>query len=283
MRRPMTMADPVRVVRCPRCGSMDAESVEPIHVEFDRMKCNACGHQQICDEYSIRFTWNADVPADQVRRDVWFVLPDDRFEELWRSLGAEGSGREVYELVCAAYAEPSRAYHTARHIGACLRLIDDPAVRMLASCAPEVEAALWFHDVIYDTRARDNEARSAELAEGWLRSGGVAAGVAARVAEHIRATSNHLAPSGDGQLVVDIDLSILGEDPDTYARFEAEVRREYAWVDAEAYRSGRAAVLGRFLARPSIYATPWFRERYEASARENMTASLARLGGGLVH
>lgn len=204
-------------------------------------------------------------------------LPDERFCQMWTALGAQSDHRATLERLRAAYDEPHRAYHTARHVGACLALLDDPAVRVLAERPVEVEAALWFHDAVYDTRAADNEERSAVLAEESLGAAGTPRAVAARVAAHVRATRDHLATSADAQLVIDIDLSILGADPETFSRFEQEIRREYSWVDDEAYRAGRAAVLRRFQERASIYGTPLLRERYEPRARENIARSLAEL------
>jgi predicted metal-dependent HD superfamily phosphohydrolase len=78
---------------------------------------------------------------------------------------------EMFERITKAYAETHRRYHTAAHINACLREFD--SVRSLARSGPEVEAALWFHDVIYNTRASDNELQSAEMASRFLTSSGV--------------------------------------------------------------------------------------------------------------
>jgi predicted metal-dependent HD superfamily phosphohydrolase len=271
------MSESIVVVRCPRCGSMDAESVEPIHIEFDRMRCAACNHEQICDFEQIKDAWNESMEPEAVPRVQWHMLPSVRFYELWSALGARGHGSSSLQRLRAAYDEPHRAYHTARHIGACLRLLDEAAVTAAAEHVVEVEAALWFHDAVYDTRARDNEERSAELAVEALGGAGVADDVVARIAAHVRATKAHVPESADGQLVIDIDLSILGEAPEVFARFEEEIRREYAWVEEAAYVAGRTAVLRGFAARPFIYGTPLFRERYEARARANVEASLAKL------
>lgn len=256
---------------------MDAESVEPIHIEFDRMKCSACGYEQICDAYQIKDEWNELVAADAVPRRTWHLLPDVRFRALFVALGARARATDVLAQLRAAYDEPHRAYHTARHVGACLRLLDDPEVKALATHPAEVEAAIWFHDAVYDTRASDNEERSARLAEECLGKAGVASDVALRIAAHVRATKDHVAHSADGQLVIDVDLSILGAEPEAFARFEEEIRREYAWVEQVAYAAGRAAVLRRFAERPFLYGTPLLRDRFEAKARANIAAVLRSL------
>jgi len=206
------------------------------------------------------------------------LLPSDRFGAMWRELGAMGPAHETFERLRAAYEEAHRAYHGARHIAACLRLLDEPSVRALAEHAAEIEGALWFHDAIYDTHAADNEERSAALARDSLRSAGVADDVAARVAAHIEATKSHVATSPDGQLVIDIDLSILGAPRSTFDAFEEKIREEYRWVDTPLYVAGRTAVLRRFAERPFIYGTPLFRARFEATARANISTALERLG-----
>jgi predicted metal-dependent HD superfamily phosphohydrolase len=141
----------------------------------------------------------------------------------------------------------------------------------------ESELAVWLHDVVYDPRATDNEERSADLAEGLLVAGGVAAAVAA-VRALILAT-RHAAPpeEHDARYVVDADLAILGADPAAFDRYEAQVRREYAHVPDAEWRERRPRVLRRFLDRERIYQTPEF-ARLEAPARANLARSLLRLG-----
>jgi predicted metal-dependent HD superfamily phosphohydrolase len=201
-------------------------------------------------------------------------LSPARFRRLLRALGASRDS-SAFARLRAAYAEPHRAYHTAEHVAACLRLFDEPDVKACATHPDEVEAALWFHDAVYDTHASDNEAKSAAMASEALADAGVAAEVVARIAGHVRATQHHDAATADGALVVDIDLSILGADTATFARFDDAIRREYAWVDDAAFEEGRRAVLRRFAERPKLYVTPLLRDRFEARARKNLAWRLA--------
>ncbi len=94
------------------------------------------------------------------------------------------------------------------------------------------------------------------------------------------ATRHDAVPeSDDARLTVDIDLAILGAPPARFAEYEEQVRREYAWVPQRVFDNARAGILRRFLERPSIYATTLFRERLDSTARSNLEATLARLGG----
>jgi predicted metal-dependent HD superfamily phosphohydrolase len=88
---------------------------------------------------------------------------------------------------------------------------------------------------------------------------------------------NALPGSNDDKLIADIDLSILGQTPDVFDRYEEEIREEYAFVPDSAFREGRSRILKGFLGRPSLYLTESFRVRYEAAARANLARSLERL------
>ncbi len=50
-------------------------------------------------------------------------------------------------------------------------------------------------------------------------------------------------------------------DSSRFDEYEAQVRREYAWVADDVFRVRRRAVLQRLLERPSIHGTTRFRER----------------------
>lgn len=181
----------------------------------------------------------------------------------------------------ALYAAPSRAYHGIGHIEAMLALAHEYRARL---ADPEaVEAAIWFHDAVYDSRARDNEAQSAALARERL-AGRADARRLDRIAAMIEATATHVLPgfadagaARDAALFLDMDLAVLGADPQTYAAYEQAVRQEYDWVPQSGWVAGRAAVLRGFLAREHIFHTPEFRARFEVRARENVRASLAAL------
>jgi predicted metal-dependent HD superfamily phosphohydrolase len=179
-----------------------------------------------------------------------------------------------YRRVRRAWNGMSRHYHTLSHLDACLRELD--GARHLAVRLGEVELALWFHDAIYRSWRRDNEQRSAELAARILRAASIES--VERIRQMVLATMHRDEDfAGDTALAVDIDLSILGQQPETYARFERAIRREYWWVPRARYVAGRGAVLKKFLGRSAIYQHDYFYEKYESQARANITAALAEL------
>jgi len=184
--------------------------------------------------------------------------------------------QECYRALVDAYTEPHRAYHTAQHISDCLALLNECA--SLAVRPSECECALWFHDAVYDPMSKHNEERSADWAGRFLAGAGVATEAIARIQQHVLATRHAEAPSdADSQLVVDIDLAILGASRSRYQEFEKQVRREFRWVPGPLYRRGRAEILRSFLDRATIYSHPEIRERFEAAARENLSSALLQL------
>jgi predicted metal-dependent HD superfamily phosphohydrolase len=187
----------------------------------------------------------------------------------------------AFDALVAAYTAPERHYHNLEHLAEVFRVadrlasqVDDPAALHLA---------IWFHDAVYDSRARDNEKRSGELAVDLLGPIGVPASAVERVVQMIWATQH----AGDGQpaardarVLLDADLAILGASEERYARYARDIRKEYAWVPDAEYRAGRAAVLEHFLARPRIFLTDVMFDEGEERARANLRAELAELKPG---
>jgi predicted metal-dependent HD superfamily phosphohydrolase len=182
---------------------------------------------------------------------------------------------DLFTELSAAYAQPSRHYHTRRHVAACLRELQ--RWRDLAERSNEIAVALWFHDAVYDTHRADNEARSADWASRYLDAARAPRDAIARIAAMIRATASHVADDADTALLLDIDLAILGASPRVFASYDRAIRAEYAWVPELEYRQARHRVLASFLDRATIYQTAPLRERYEARARANLTKLLKKL------
>jgi predicted metal-dependent HD superfamily phosphohydrolase len=198
------------------------------------------------------------------------------WQRCWTALGASGDSRALMQRLVSAYEEPHRKYHTVQHLSECLSLCEQNLD--LAVEPGEVEIALWFHDAIYDVKASDNEARSAEWAQSELTRAGVAPERIVRITQHILATRHAALPVGQDQmLLVDIDLSILGAARARFDEYEKQVRAEYGWVPGILFRRKRREVLEEFLAREPIYNTPRLRQKLESQARENLAYSIERL------
>lgn len=179
----------------------------------------------------------------------------------------------LYEQLLQAYNEPQRHYHTLQHLAECLQLCSDSA--HLAQRPAEIAIALWFHDAVYDVKAHDNEARSADWAVTALQAAGVSVEVQTRVHALIMATEHTAAPlAGDAALLVDIDLAILAATPARFAEYERQIRQEYAWVPEDVFVAKRRAVLQGFMARHQIYRTVFFHQILETKARTNLQNAL---------
>ena len=178
------------------------------------------------------------------------------------------------------YAEAHRHYHNADHIRDLLRQSHDPAVQLTRP--DRVRAAIFYHDVIYSALPRkDNERRSAELAARHLHRFDWPAAEVAAVERYIRATADHRgADTGDDcdlDYFLDMDLAILGSEPDTYRAYARAIAREYRLVPGFLYRRGRRRVLEHFLQQERLFRSPLYRERYATAARKNLAWELSQL------
>ncbi|MBI3861741.1 MAG: hypothetical protein HY290_07580 [Planctomycetia bacterium] len=182
-----------------------------------------------------------------------------------------GAARLAFDDLCRRYSEPGRYYHTLDHVRNVLETVVQLGSR--ARNLHAIRLAAWLHDVIYDSRAADNEERSAAFAEDLCKTfsipaGGVVAGLILKTKRHDD------AGDPDAQVLLDADLAILGAGESDYLAYAGNIRREYAWVSEPEYRTGRCGVLQRFLARPRIF---HFLTGLEERARRNMAAELMRL------
>jgi predicted metal-dependent HD superfamily phosphohydrolase len=179
---------------------------------------------------------------------------------------------QSFEEVREHYAEPGRFYHTIDHIQSVLKTVE--SLGSHARNLNVVKLAAWLHDVIYDSRASDNEERSAAYAERLCEKLSIPEN--RQVASLILKTKTHDAGDDpDAQVLLDADLAILGASERVYQDYAEKIRQEYAWVPEPDYRVGRRQILSQFLTGPRLF---HFLLRLEEPARHNMAAEIARLG-----
>src|SRR5690606_8143755 len=125
---------------------------------------------------------------------------------------------EVFDDLANRYLEPHRHYHDLAHVAAVLRF----ASNVIAAAADPrpVRLALWYHDIVYDPRATDNEARSAVLAAVHLAALSVPSDLVTETVRLVELTATHRTGANDanGAVVLDADLAILGARPERYDR-----------------------------------------------------------------
>lgn len=198
------------------------------------------------------------------------------WQRCWHALSATGDGAAHFQWLMNAYQQPQRKYHTLQHLEECLRLLD--ANFHLAERPAEVEMALWFHDAVYDVKGSSNEAQSAQAATDALLPAGVDQAAIERIGELILATRHAVLPTGtDQQLLVDIDLAILGAEPQRFAEYELQIREEYRWVPKAEFCRKRSEILQMFLARTPLYHTPPLRQQLQEQAHGNLRLSIQQL------
>jgi predicted metal-dependent HD superfamily phosphohydrolase len=218
------------------------------------------------------------------------TAPEVELGRVWRRLVGVDAGRAgdaALDELLARHRQPHRRYHTATHVMWVLRHVDDLAATNTPVDLDAVRAAALFHDAVYDPRSTTNEHDSAGLARRVLADCGWEPARVDRVAALIELTAGHVAPRADdgaddgadtgADILLDADLAILGAEPADYRAYVTGVRAEYAHVDDDAWRVGRAAVLRSFLDRPAIYRTTSMQAARERRARANLSAELADL------
>ncbi|AXH97436.1 HD domain-containing protein [Ornithinimicrobium avium] len=214
-----------------------------------------------------RWLADAELLATRAGRDLWL---------------AEGS------MLLGHWSQEHRRYHTPQHLAEVLRALDEltGAGHLDARQALLARAVGWYHDVHYDPAARpgSNEQRSAMMARDHLHRMGVEDWAVDAVEAGVLMTADHDA-DGPGRVAEqqvldaahDADLWILSAPADRYAAYRTQVREEYAHVPDDAFRAGRAQIIGAFAERERIYRTAHAHEGWTARARANLAAELADL------
>ena len=195
-----------------------------------------------------------------------------RFSDLCCRVGVEAEKSQgIFSALIALYSQGYRTYHNLSHIDRMLSWLDKSR-----GGSDVIELAIWFHDAVYEPLARDNEEESAQYFTTHVGSL-VDDSLITDVTHLILATDPRQSRSGaaDEDLIVDIDLSILGSPPEDYDTYRTAVRNEYSSVSDSDFRARRISVLQNFLSE-QIYATQLFGQ-LEKQARDNIKAELVSL------
>jgi predicted metal-dependent HD superfamily phosphohydrolase len=199
----------------------------------------------------------------------------DRFQRLLDNFAKRDPASKYYSSLEISYSEPSRFYHNMGHIQHCLNELDQFCGN--TNTYPEIEFALWYHDLVYDPTAKDNEEASARVASKVCDELGIPESFAKTVESLILITKHTQVPEQySHKVIVDIDLSILGSDQAMYDLFEANIRREYSFVNEPDFIVGRSAILNGFLSRSHIFNTEHFLTKFENKARCNLVRTIQK-------
>ena len=153
---------------------------------------------------------------------------------------------KLYSELVKSYSERGRHYHNLSHLESLLQQIL-PISDQLRDL-DTVLFALYYHDAVYRVLRKDNEERSARLAQKRLTILNLDSYRIESCKQHILATKVHgLSNDSDTNFFVDADLSILGQDSLTYKGYAEGVRKEYSIYPDIIYKPGRKKVLEHFL------------------------------------
>ena len=182
-----------------------------------------------------------------------------------------------WQEVTTEYNKPDRHYHNLTHLN---HLVNELAtIKDNINDWPVLVFSVAFHDIVYNVLQKDNEEKSADIAVERLSLLQPDNEAIEKCREQILATKNHaISKCSDTNYFTDADLSILGQDYDTYKKYTRQIRKEYRIYPDFLYRPGRRKVLKHFLEMPAIFKTNYFSEKYEQQARENMLKELKELG-----
>lgn len=128
----------------------------------------------------------------------------------------------VRERVLARYDEPGRFFHARWHV---LDLFER-AERAGVMLSPEQAVAVLFHDAVYVPGVPEgtNERLSATLLrDAALQMGSFDADLSCRIIED---TASHRATCPESEVVLDLDLAVLGEAPMQFC-----VANELVWLE----------------------------------------------------
>ncbi|MBI3230262.1 MAG: pantetheine-phosphate adenylyltransferase [Burkholderiales bacterium] len=187
------------------------------------------------------------------------------------------------------YGGPNRHYHNCDHLVHGLTEIRAWAANTDASPAAiaSLKKAFWFHDAVYhqnDPRISDEEASAQFWLDAQLQQKcGLAEDDA--VAQLIRVTDHFQESQIDHPLknvMLGVDLAILGQDDDIYDIYAKAIRAEYSQVAQAEYRSKRGAAMRHLQQKAEskmLFTHPYFADHYNARAIQNMQRELHELDG----
>lgn len=184
--------------------------------------------------------------------------------------------QETLVFLYRAYNEPHRRYHNLDHIAHLFSELK--SVLLMVEDEVALRYAIWFHDVVYNPRATDNEEASSDVAAVTARNLGMSKEFIDRVRRLIMVTIHDPVTfppvSNDEKLMCDLDLSALALPDEEFDANTLAIREEYAHVPDELFLSARRKFLQKILDREHIFYTEHFRTNYEDRARANLLRSL---------
>lgn len=183
---------------------------------------------------------------------------------------------ELWTEIEENYSSKKRHYHTLQHLDNLLDQLTD--VKEEIQNWNAILFTLYYHDIVYNPIKSDNEEKSAELAEKRMKQISVSIDTIELCKNQILATKSHIkSTDSDTNYFTDADLSVLGQNWDTYSLYYKNVRKEYYIYPDFVYNPGRKKVLNHFLSMDRIFKTNFFQNKFEIQAKQNLQKEIELL------
>lgn len=169
------------------------------------------------------------------------------------------------------YSSRSRYYHNLEHIENMLAELNK-----IKSDVVDLDCllfAIYYHDIIYKSTKGNNEHQSALKFENKIAK--TTFDKIGKCMMQIEATKEHkLSEDHDTNILLDIDLSVLGKSHEEYMKYIQNIRKEYSIYPDFVYKKGRKKVLKSIYELDFIYKTELFSQEYESQAKKNLLFEL---------
>lgn len=207
---------------------------------------------------------------------------EERLKSVWLKLNAKYCANEELVQTCwneieSCYSENTRHYHNLSHLNYLFLKLED--YKSIVKDTDTLMYSIFYHDLVYNPKRNDNELKSANLAKKRLVELGLPLEKVENCFLQIMATKEHTdAVDKDTQILLDMDLGILGEPDEQYQVYIKNIRKEYSMYPNLLYNAGRKKVLKHFLEMSTIYKTKEFQLQYEKRAKRNLLSEFEGLG-----
>jgi predicted metal-dependent HD superfamily phosphohydrolase len=187
-------------------------------------------------------------------------------------------------------------YHTPIHVLSMFQFhkkILDEGAGDTYDLTPSEQLAIWFHDSVYVPGAGEgeNEHNSVLFMNAMMQPFIKDKDILARAGELIGETAYHMTNMEEAQgddiawaVILDLDLCTFSFEYEDFSQISDLVGKEYDGIyTEEEYKAGRKKFLESMLAKGFIYRTPFFRQRFEEKAKENLTKAINLLSATNTH
>ncbi|XP_015608136.1 uncharacterized protein LOC107273958 [Cephus cinctus] len=184
-----------------------------------------------------------------------------------------------FERLKEMYSEEKRTYHNLDSL--CEKLSHYYEIKDNLKNPKALLLALFFQNFEYDPKALDGEDKNLEHFNTFAEEAGISndSELHSETCALLKAAATHSTEAHkvggafggeDAHYLLDLDMAVLGAEPERYAEYRERIRGEYSFLSEPMYTALRLKVLQNFVQIPNIFATKEFRDKFEEQARQNI-------------